>query len=84
MKFVLGILSIFVVPVAIAFLLVNSSGQDTQAHAPSGAIFTTDAKGEPVNANIYSNKHKVHLNGGPPLNAPPARLALIPATTTTR
>ena len=73
MKFVLGILSLLVVPIAVAFLLVTSSGQDTQAHAPSGAIYTTDAKGEPVNANIYSNKHKVHLNGGPPLECTPGR-----------
>ena len=73
MKFVLGILSLLVVPLAVAFLLVTRSRQDTQAHAPSGAIYTTDAKGEPVNANIYSNKHKVHLNGGPPLECTPGR-----------
>ena len=66
MKFVLGILSLLVVPIAVAFLLVTSSGQDTQAHAPSGAIYTTDAKGEPVNANIYSNKPRYISTAGRP------------------
>jgi hypothetical protein len=36
----------------------------------SGAIFTTDASGVPVNLNIYAAKEDVYLNGGPGLNAP--------------
>ena len=41
------------------------------AAAPvSGAIFTTDASGVPVNLNHYDNKRDVYLNGGPGLNAP--------------
>ena len=36
----------------------------------SGAIFTTDASGVPVNLNIYENKEDVYLNGGPGINAP--------------
>jgi hypothetical protein len=41
------------------------------AAAPlSGAIFTTDASGVPVNLNIYENKEDVYLNGGPGINAP--------------
>lgn len=44
------------------------------AHPPdpqlSGAIFTTDASGEPVNLNIYDAKEDVYLNGGPGINAP--------------
>ena len=36
----------------------------------SGAIFTTDASGEPVNLNHYAAKEDVYLNGGPGLNAP--------------
>jgi hypothetical protein len=36
----------------------------------SGAIFTTDATGVPVNLNIYAAKEDVHLNGGPGINAP--------------
>jgi hypothetical protein len=41
------------------------------AAAPlSGAIFTTDATGVPVNLNIYAAKQDVYLNGGPGINAP--------------
>jgi hypothetical protein len=36
----------------------------------SGAIFTTDASGVPVNLNIYAAKADVYLNGGPGINAP--------------
>lgn len=36
----------------------------------SGAIFTTDGSGVPVNLNIYDAKEDVHLNGGPGINAP--------------
>jgi hypothetical protein len=36
----------------------------------SGAIFTTDATGTPVNLNIYDSKEDVYLNGGPGINAP--------------
>ncbi|HSF36754.1 MAG TPA: hypothetical protein VLA70_11590 [Nocardioides sp.] len=38
--------------------------------ALSGAIFTTDASGNPVNLNIYDAKEDVYLNGGPGINAP--------------
>lgn len=46
----------------------------------SGAIFTTDATGEPVNLNIYQDKEDVYLNGGPGINAP-ANAAGLPAGT---
>ena len=36
----------------------------------SGAIFTTDASGVPVNLNHYASKQDVYLNGGPGINAP--------------
>ena len=36
----------------------------------SGAIFTTDVTGVPVNLNIYAAKEDVYLNGGPGINAP--------------
>ena len=36
----------------------------------SGAIFTTDVSGVPVNLNIYAAKEDVYLNGGPGINAP--------------
>jgi hypothetical protein len=40
------------------------------AHAPSGAIFTTNPDGTVVNANIYPSKDDVYLDGGPGPNAP--------------
>ncbi|MFL4474634.1 hypothetical protein ACIPVK_11610 [Paeniglutamicibacter sp. MACA_103] len=36
----------------------------------SGAIFTSDSSGVPVNLNIYDAKEDVYLNGGPGINAP--------------
>jgi len=36
----------------------------------SGAIFTTDVTGAPVNLNHYDTKEDVYLNGGPGINAP--------------
>jgi hypothetical protein len=36
----------------------------------SGAIFTTDVTGVPVNLNIYAEKADVYLNGGPGITAP--------------
>lgn len=36
----------------------------------SGAIFTTDVTGAPVNLNHYQSKQDVYLNGGPGINAP--------------
>ena len=46
---------------------VAAVGPDSQL---SGAIFTTDASGVPVNLNIYRAKEDVYLNGGPGINAP--------------
>ncbi|HLZ50395.1 MAG TPA: hypothetical protein VKP61_06585 [Candidatus Acidoferrum sp.] len=36
----------------------------------SGALFTTDVNGNPVNQNIYPSKDAVYINGGPPPGAP--------------
>jgi hypothetical protein len=47
--------------------------------APSGAIFTTDAAGTIVNANVqYNSKCEVYLDGGPGPNAP-SHAAGLPA-----
>lgn len=46
----------------------------------SGAIFTTDVTGAPVNLNHYAAKQDVYLNGGPGINAP-ASAAGLPAGT---
>lgn len=67
---------LMVAAVVLAGGLALRSVQESSGHAPSGAIFTTKADGVPVNANIYSNKHNVHLNGGPPLSAPPGAAGL--------
>ena len=40
------------------------------AHAPSGAIFTTLSDGSEVNANIYPDRESVYLDGGPAPGAP--------------
>lgn len=46
----------------------------------SGAIFTTDASGVPVNLNHYAAKQDVYLNGGPGINAPDSAAGLPAGT----
>lgn len=46
----------------------------------SGAIFTTDVTGVPVNLNHYDSKPEVYLNGGPGINAPNEAAGLEPGT----
>lgn len=46
----------------------------------SGAIFTTDSSGDPVNLNIYDSKESVYLNGGPGVNAPEGAAGLPAGT----
>jgi hypothetical protein len=46
----------------------------------SGAIFTTDATGVPVNLNLYAAKEDVYLNGGPGINAPDGAAGLPAGT----
>lgn len=50
----------------------------TSLHAAglSGAIFTTTANGSRVNANLYTSKCEVYLDGGPGPNAPPTAAGL--------
>lgn len=55
--------------IAVAMPWTTASGApDVQL---SGAIFTTDSTGNPVNLNIYDSKEDVYLNGGPGQSAPP-------------
>lgn len=58
--------------ISAAALLVAGQPSSAAPDAPpvSGAIFTTDASGVPVNLNHYANKRDVYLNGGPGINAP--------------
>lgn len=57
------------VALAAAALLLPAAAASA-APPLSGAIFTTDASGVPVNLNIYEQKEDVYLNGGPGINAP--------------
>ena len=62
-----------------AFSITASILLSTAASAAGvpGAIFTTTADGTSVNANIYSSKCAVYLDGGPGPNAP-AKAAGLP------
>ena len=57
-------------PVALVLAFAATGAADPPATPLSGAIFTTDASGVPVNLNIYDAKQDVYLNGGPGINAP--------------
>ncbi|TQL66464.1 hypothetical protein FB381_0326 [Nocardioides albertanoniae] len=60
--------------VAAAALWVTPWASSPATAAPllqlSGAIFTSDVSGAPVNLNHYAAKEDVYLNGGPGTNAP--------------
>lgn len=56
--------------VPLAGFLVAGALSVQPAAAASGAIFTTTANGSRVNANQYSSKCEVYLDGGPGNNAP--------------
>jgi hypothetical protein len=70
--------------VALASATVVLAGLPAAAAPPatplSGAIFTTDATGVPVNLNIYAAKEDVYLNGGPGINAPDGAAGLPAGT----
>lgn len=70
-----------VVPLALMASAPLSSAAPTGGQL-SGAIFTTDVTGVPVNLNHYANKQDVYLNGGPGINAPDSAAGL-PADTYT-
>jgi hypothetical protein len=59
---------IMLTSVALALALPTTASAQTEPL--SGAIFTTDASGVPVNLNQYAAKEDVYLNGGPGINAP--------------
>jgi hypothetical protein len=68
------------VPAALVLAVVAPGLAAPTGSQLSGAIFTTDASGVPVNLNIYAAKEDVYLNGGPGINAP-ADAAGLPAGT---
>jgi hypothetical protein len=55
---------------SVALALAFPATVSAQTEPLSGAIFTTDVTGVPVNLNIYAAKEDVYLNGGPGINAP--------------
>ena len=67
-------------PVAIVLASVASAVAAPPTTPLSGAIFTTDASGVPVNLNIYAAKEDVYLNGGPGINAPDGAAGLPAGT----
>lgn len=69
------------VPLAL-IALAPAAGAGPTGGQLSGAIFTTDVTGAPVNLNHYAAKPDVYLNGGPGINAP-ASAAGLPADTYT-
>jgi hypothetical protein len=66
--------------VATALALPLAVPQGAQAHAPSGAIFTTLADGREVNLNIFPTKESVYLDGGPGPGAPQTAAGLDDGT----
>lgn len=58
------------VALGVSLLTLAALSFIVEAHAPSGAIFTTLADGSEVNFNIYPTKESVYLDGGPGPGAP--------------
>jgi hypothetical protein len=54
--------------------------ESPDAHAPSGAIFTTLVDGSEVNVNQYPSKEDVYLDGGPGIGAPATAAGLDDGT----
>lgn len=72
--------SVSVAAVAAAAVLTIAAPASAAAPPVTGAIFTTDASGVPVNLNIYAEKEDVYLNGGPGINAPDGAAGLPDGT----
>ena len=70
-----------VVPLALVVIAPLSSAAPPGGQL-SGAIFTTDVSGIPVNLNHYVDKRDVYLNGGPGINAPDSAAGLPAGTYT--
>ncbi len=70
-------ISITTFAMVFAFVVIGTAPPAMQAGELRGAIFTTTASGAQVNANLYSSKCEVYLDGGPGPNAP-AKAAGLP------
>jgi hypothetical protein len=69
MRRLLAVCAVLATALPLALLGTHAA---TAADPPqlSGALFTTDVTGVPVNLNHYAAKEDVYLNGGPGINAP--------------
>jgi hypothetical protein len=73
-------IAMIMVAVPATLVLAAAPAQAGPSTSLSGAIFTTDATGVPVNLNIYADKQDVYLNGGPGVNAPDSAAGLPAGT----
>jgi hypothetical protein len=62
--------SLLLIAAGVFALVTVGFNSAAMAQKVSGAIFTTNANSEYVNANVYDYAHDVYLNGGPRPNAP--------------
>jgi len=62
----------------IALVAISCTGGNTSSVEQEGAVFTTTASGDAVDANIYDAKTDVYLDGGPGNGAPSHAAALDP------
>ena len=63
-------ISLWLVAVGVFALVTVGLNSAAMAQKVSGAIFTTDANSNYVDANVYDSSEDVYLNGGPRPNAP--------------
>jgi hypothetical protein len=66
--------------IIVGAFMAMASAVLVNAHAPSGAIFTTLADGSEVNVNQYAAKEDVYLDGGPGPGAPQTAAGLDDGT----
>ena len=74
------LISLAVLLAGLAAIAALALATRASAHAPSGAIFTTLSDGTEVNANIFSSKEDVYLDGGPGPGAPQGAAGLDDGT----
>jgi hypothetical protein len=80
MRRMLSLLATAALAAALAAALPLTGASAAPATQLSGAIFTTDVSGVPVNLNHYAAKEDVYLNGGPGINAPDSAAGLPKGT----
>lgn len=79
MRFLIGAATLLIVAVGAAATGLFAYNV-AQAHAPSGAIFTTLGDGTEVNQNLFPSKESVYLDGGPGPGAPQGAAGLDDGT----